>query len=325
MTKKVLITGATGFLGGYLIRECLNLGYDVVAFGRNAAKGKALEEPGVTFIQGDMSDLADLEPAFSGVDAVVHAGALSTVWGKWEDFYQSNVLATAHVIELCQIYRVERLVFVSSPSIYAQAKHQFDIKEEEAPASNDLNLYIKSKLQAEALVKSSGLDYVICRPRGLFGVGDTSLIPRLLQMNQRFGVPVIGNGMQMTDVTCVSNVAYAIGLMLRVPQASGQIYNITNGEPMAFKQLLSLFFDHSGSPAHFRQLPAGLLKGLAFGLEWVYRVLNRSAEPPLTRYIYYLLRYSQTLDISKAVEELGYQPRLSIEEGIKEYVAHQKY
>lgn len=325
MKQKILITGATGFLGGYLVDECLRLGYEVIAFGRNATRGGELEERGLTFVQGDMENRADLEAVFAaGIDQVVHAGALSTIWGPWEAFYRANVQSTEHIVHLCQKYGVERLVFVSSPSIYAQARDQLQITEEEAPLDNRLNNYIRSKIAAEKIVKEGQIPFVIIRPRGLFGVGDTSLIPRLLDMNEKVGIPLLHNGAKIVDVTCVENVAYAMGLMLTKQEALGQTYNISNGQAMPFKDLMSLFFQESGRQARFLHLPAALLGGIAWILEGIYRLFALKGEPRVTRYTAYLLQYSQSLSIKKAQEELGYAPIMTIEEGIKAYVHHQK-
>lgn len=326
MSRKVIITGATGFLGGYLIEECLKLGYEIIALGRNRELGLSLEGLSVRFVQADLKDKASLRSAFEQrPDKVIHAGALSTVWGPWQEFYETNVLGTKHLLELSREYGIERFVFVSSPSIYAKHQEQLAVKEDQAPKINHLNYYIRSKIEAEKLVKGqSAVPYVIIRPRGLFGVGDTSIIPRLLMINKSFGIPLIGDGQQLVDVTCVENVAYAIGLMLENPIALWQTYNITNDQPLAFKALLEKFFQISGEQAHFRNIPAPILSVLAFSFEVIYKGLGLKREPPLTRYTYNLLRYSQTLSIEKAKAELDYRPVMSIEEGISHYVKNQK-
>jgi len=99
-------------------------------------------------------------------------------------------------------------------------------------------------------------------------------------------------------------------------------YNITNGEPKTFKYLIETTLKGLGEPIRYRKIPAGLVAGVAYSLEGVYRFFHLKAEPPLTRYTYYLLRYSQTLDIQKAQTELGYYPKMTIEEGIDNYVQH---
>jgi len=319
--KKVLVTGATGFLGKYVVEELVEHGYQVRAFGRNRAIGRSLVNASVTFIQGDLTNQEDLTKACQEMDMVVHAGALSTVWGPWEDFYQTNVLGTKYVLEACREAKIERLVYVSSPSIYAAPRDQLDIKESDAPQENRLNNYIRSKLASEKLFKDyPDVSSVILRPRGLFGIGDTSILPRVLNLSQKIGIPLIGDGRQLMDMTCVENVALAIRLALETPQAAGEVYNITNGEPRAFRNLIEETLRGLGYPIRYRKIPAPLVSAISSSLEFIYKNLKLKGEPALTRYTYYLLRYSQTLDISKAERDLGYRPKITISEGIEQYV-----
>ena len=227
---KILVTGATGFLGKYVIDELLAHDYTIVAFGRNEKIGKTLENDRVQFIKGDLSAIEELRQAFQSVDAVLHAGALSTAWGPWKAFYQANVVGTKNVLDLCREYAVKRLVYVSSPSIYAAGKDQLNIKESDAPKENHLNNYIRSKLASEKLFSDyPDVPSIILRPRGLFGVGDTSILPRVLRLSRKIGIPLIRGGEQLMDMTCVENVALAIRLALKAKEAHGQVYNITNG------------------------------------------------------------------------------------------------
>ena len=319
--KKVLVTGATGFLGKYVVEELVEHGYQVRAFGRNRAIGQSLVNASVTFIQGDLTNQEDLTKACQEMDMVVHAGALSTVWGPWEDFYQTNVLGTKYILETCREAKIERLVYVSSPSIYAAPRDQLDIKESDAPQENSLNNYIRSKLASEKLFKDyPDVSSVILRPRGLFGIGDTSILPRVLNLSQKIGIPLIGDGRQLMDMTCVENVALAIRLALETPQAAGEVYNITNGEPRTFRDLIEETLRGLGYPIRYRKIPAPLVCAISSSLEFIYKSLKLKGEPALTRYTYYLLRYSQTLDISKAERDLGYRPKITISEGIEQYV-----
>lgn len=319
--KKVLVTGATGFLGKYVVEELVEHGYQVRAFGRNRAIGQSLVNASVTFIQGDLTNQEDLTKACQEMDMVVHAGALSTVWGPWEDFYQTNVLGTKYILETCREAKIERLVYVSSPSIYAAPRDQLDIKESDAPQENRLNNYIRSKMASEKLFKDyPDVSSVILRPRGLFGIGDTSILPRVLNLSQKIGIPLIGDGRQLMDMTCVENVALAIRLALETPQAAGEVYNITNGEPRAFRNLIEETLRGLGYPIRYRKIPAPLVCAISSSLEFIYKSLKLKGEPALTRYTYYLLRYSQTLDISKAERDLGYRPKITISEGIEQYV-----
>ena len=153
--KTVLVTGATGFLGEYIIKR-LAPKYMVLALGRNKTKGKELEEKyKVKFCEGDFTDKESIDKYFYfyTIDYVIHAGALSTIWGKWQEFYKINVLGTQNIIDLCKEYGINRMVYISSPSIYSGKKDRFNIKECEAPKENTLNNYIRSKIKAEDIIK----------------------------------------------------------------------------------------------------------------------------------------------------------------------------
>ncbi|MDC7956289.1 NAD(P)-dependent oxidoreductase [Fusobacterium simiae] len=320
---KILLTGATGFLGKYVIDELKNNNYKIIAFGRNEKIGQTLIDKDVEFYKGNIENKEDLLKASQNCSAVIHAAALSTVWGKWKNFYNINVLGTKNVVEVCEEKNL-KLVFVSSPSIYAGAKDQLNVKEDEAPKENNLNFYIKSKIMAENLIKSSNLDYTIIRPRGLFGIGDTSIIPRLLDLNKKIGIPLFVDGKQKVDITCVENVAYSLRLALENNKYSREIYNITNDEPIEFKEILTLFFNEIGTKGKYLKWNYNLILPLVSFLEKFYKFFGIEKEPPLTKYTLYLMRYSQTLNIDKAKRELGYYPKMSILEGVKKYVEHSR-
>lgn len=321
--QTVLVTGATGFLGGYLVRR-LAKEYRVLALGRNQEKGRQLEACGARFCRGDFTRREDCASYFEGVDYVIHAGALSTVWGKWEDFYRTNVQGTNLVAALCLENGIRRLVYLSSPSVYTGREDQYNIREEQAPEKNELNYYIKSKLMAEKVIgkwQKKGLETVILRPRGLIGIGDTSLVPRILNANAKTGIPLFREGHNLVDITSVENVALACELAMTAEKAGGRVFNITNGEPMEFGRILEQFLQAIGEPPHYRRLPFGVVYGLAGGLEWLYRSFGLAGEPPLTRYTVCTLGYAQTMDIHAAREILGYQPEKTLAESIREYGA----
>lgn len=319
---KVLITGATGFLGKYIINEFAKHDCEIIAFGRNADVGSGL--PNCTFVKGDFTNLNEINAAIKGadIDIVIHAGALSTIWGKWPDFYRINVIGTENVAKACLINGVKRLIFVSSPSIYASAKDNFDIQESFSIPNNELNYYIKSKLMAEKVINkygTKGLYTVIIRPRGLFGIGDTSIIPRLIAANFKAGVPLINGGKNIIDVTYVENVAYALYLSAISENIAGQVFNITNGEPTTFKELLESLFDAIGIKPKYLQIKFRTAYRIAGLLEFVYQCFRMKGEPALTKYTVCTVGISQTLNIDKAKEKLGYQPLFSMKEGIEIY------
>ncbi len=115
-----------------------------------------------------------------------------------------------------------------------------------------MNHYIRSKLHAEALLRAAtgdpdGPEIVVLRPRGIIGAGDTGLVPRLLRVHERVGVPLLRGGRGLVDLTAVENVAHAVRLAAEVPGAAGLAFNITNGDPRPFVELLDQLLTDSGS------------------------------------------------------------------------------
>ena len=323
--KKVLVTGATGFLGKYLIEELLNNDYEVVAQGR---KEKVLnnikEKYNAQILKCSLDEIKNIE---INVDYVIHAAALSTVWGKWEDFYNSNVVGTENVIDFCNKNKVKRLVYVSSPSIYSAKCDRLNIKEEDFDKNNQLNFYIKSKILAENLINSienDKLETTIIRPRGLFGIGDTSIIPRLINANRKIGIPLFNDGKNIVDITCVENVALALRLAIESEKAVGNTYNITNGDPREFKNILEELFEQINELPKYLKINLNLMYGVSSIIEFIYKLFSIYKEPMITKYNICTLGYSQTLNIEKAKKDLNYIPKMTLSEGIKKYAEDYK-
>ena len=324
MKQTILLTGATGFLGKYIIDELKDKNYNIIAIGRNKKIAKEREKKDCKFFIKDFSDKNSIEEIFqtNKIDIVLHCGALSSAWGKWKDFYDANVLGTQNLATLSLKYKVKRFIYISSPSIYTERKDRYNIKENEYNDKNKLNYYIKSKIMSEKIleeINKKGLYTVILRPRGLIGVGDPSLMPRLMNANEKIGIPLFNNGENLVDITCVENVAYACYLAMITDEINGQVFNITNGQPSEFKTLMQKFCDNSDIVPKFRTLPFNFLYIISSLLEFFYKIFQVNKEPTITRYTLCTLAFSQTLNIDNAIKKLNYKPKLTLEEGIKKY------
>ncbi|MDQ0725351.1 NAD(P)-dependent oxidoreductase [Microbacterium sp. W4I20] len=320
---RVLVTGASGFLGGHVVRDLDAHGHEVFAAGRNAPALAAVADEEHR-IRGDLRSLASAELS---VDAVIHCAALSTPWGPWRAFQEANVEGTARVVEFARRNGVRRIVHVSSPSVYAAPRDHLLIREEEVDTDNRLNGYIRSKIAAEALLQEARRtgqisELVILRPRGLIGVGDPSLIPRLLDVHRRVGIPLFDGGENLIDVTAVENVATALRLALDAGDPAGGVYNITNDDPRSFRALLTTLLELLGETPRMRPMNRRAAWALATALEAICRVTPGRPEPPLTRYTLSTIAYSQTLDISRAEAELGYRPHVSLDGALARVAAH---
>lgn len=316
---RVLITGATGFLGKYIIDEFAKHNCEIIAFGRNSEVGKTLSN--CTFVQGDFTDYEQISKATKGADVVIHAGALCTVWGRWDDFYNTNFLGTKNVLDACLEHNVSKFVFVSSSSVYSSPHDRLSIKEDEVDEANDLNYYIKTKIMGEKLIREytekHELSTSIVRPHGIFGIGDTSIVPRLLKVNKKIGIPLFNKGNNLIDIVCAENIAYSLWLCAN-SKLNGT-YHITNGEITTYKELVSNVLGKMGIKAKHFNMNFKLAWNIAGVIEKIYKALKIYKEPIITRYTLTTVGISETFDLSKAQKELGYKPQKTLQEGIEAY------
>lgn len=332
MSQNILITGATGFVGSRLTEFLATQpGGQVTATGRRINAGQLTIPPNVRFVAGDLSDRSFTDQLLTGVDVVVHAAALSSPWGDYADFHRANVIATENLLASAREAGVQRLVHISTPSIYFDGRDRFDIREEDPLPTRFVNHYANTKFLAEGLVRLSGLPYVILRPRAIIGRGDTVIMPRLIRARQENRLRVVGDGQNVVDLTSVSNLVDAIWLAINAPDSAlGEAYNITNGQPVplwpfvnqVLTQLRMPLGDASpgeASPGP-KRIPYGLLYVLAGLSEVRARWLGGGREPALTRYGVGVLAKSCTLNIDKVRQRLGYTPRQTVEEAIEEFV-----
>ncbi len=315
----VLVTGGTGFLGKQLALKLRSLSHNVTVLGRNQLIGQQLEAEDVRFLPVDLRDKKATVAACQGQDYVFHCGALSSPWGKYQDFYDTNVLGTRNIIQGCQIHSVKRLIYVSTSSVYFDFSHRVNIPEN-TPFPTPVNAYAKTKQLAEQEINQAhqyGLPVITIRPRGIFGPGDTAILPRLIRASTRTGIPLINEGKACIDITYVDNVVDALLLCQNAPDTLlGRIFNITNGEPIYISNLLENLFHKLSYPFKLKPISHNTAYWAASAMELLSNTLLFGREPILTRYTVGLLAFSQTLDITAAIKELDYKPRVTIEEGL---------
>ena len=312
--RLVLVTGATGGLGGALVREALARGHSVRAVGRSRERGRALADQGADFVQMDLAAPgADLSGLLDGCESVIHAAALSAGWGRRADFHAANVQVTGNLLAGAGQSWVRRFVFVSSPSIYASFRDRCEIGPDDLPASTPLNAYVETKLLAErAVLAQRGRRMARCaiRPRALVGEGDRVILPRLAELARRRRMPLPRGGRALVELTDLRDAARAIcEAEERVPALDGAAINISGGQPVAVRALAARLAEALGESPEPLDVPLPLARLLAGGLETLGRLRRTEREPSLTRYALATLAYSQTFDLAPARRLLGYEPR----------------
>jgi len=322
---KVLVTGGTGFLGRHIVWRLAEEGMDVAFTGRCATAAAQVVElaPGpVEWLQIDhgTQHAADLlTDAAVGARAIIHCAALSSPWGRPGEFHKANIASTEEVLAACRKVGIHRLIHISTPSLYFRFNDRLSIREDE-PLPRPVNEYARSKTMAEMLVRATPPpETVILRPRALFGPWDKTLIPRLLRVMEHGPIPLMRGGRASLDLTYIDNAVDAVWLSLTQPLPTPlACYNVTNGEPTELVSLLEKVAQAFDLPLQTRRVPWPLVDLAARLSETISRIGN-GAEPLLTRYGAGVLAFSQTLDISAIRNDLGYQPRVSLAEGIRRH------
>ncbi|MBN6713122.1 NAD(P)-dependent oxidoreductase [Pseudomonas capsici] len=319
---KILVTGASGFIGGRFARFALEQGMSVRINGRRATGVEHLVRRGAEFIQGDLSDPELVKALCHDVEAVVHCAGAVGVWGTRQDFVLGNVQLTENIVEACLKQRVRRLVHLSSPSIYFDGRSHRNIKEEQVPRRLH-NHYASTKYLAEQKVfgaEEFGLEVIALRPRFVTGAGDTSIFPRLLHMQRKKRLAIVGNGLNVVDFTSMQNLNDALlSSLLASGAALGKVYNISNGAPVPL-------WDAVNYVMRQMQLPQ-VTRYRSYRLAYTAAAINEAAcllwpgrpEPTLSRLGMQVMNKDFTLDISRARHYLDYQPRVSLWTALDEF------
>jgi nucleoside-diphosphate-sugar epimerase len=311
VTRRALVTGATGGLGLALTRALLDAGYPVRATGRNAAAIGRLHDMGAEAVAGDLFNLG-ADAVCQDIDVVFHAAALSSPWGPDTAFQRANVDLTTDLLKAAREAGADAFVFVSSPSVYARWGDQTGITEDTAWPSRPLNAYARTKGEAERLVLTAdapGFRTVAIRPRAIVGPDDAVLLPRILRLVKKGRFPLFRDGRAMVELTDARDAARALVLAdVHREAAGGQAINVTGGRPLPIRDVVGRLGQALG--VEVRTVPVPLLLGqaLSVGADALCRILPGRPEPVLTPYTLSTLASSQTFDLSRARRLLGYAP-----------------
>ncbi|WP_339482006.1 MULTISPECIES: NAD-dependent epimerase/dehydratase family protein [unclassified Pseudomonas] len=322
---KILVTGGTGFIGRHIVWKLAAEGCEVQFSGRNAVAAAAVIRHSPAPVRwlplehGTPAATTSLIDASRGCAAIVHCAALSSPWGTPQAFARANLDSTDEVLQACRVNTVNRLVHLSTPSLYFAFRDRLRIREDE-PLPAPVNEYARSKALAETRVHAAGLaEAVILRPRAVFGPWDGTLMPRLLRVMRRGPIPLMRGGRSQLDLTCIDNLVHAVKLSLTRPLPRAVCtYNVSNGTPVAFEELLCCVAEQFRLNLRTRRLPWRLVDAVARVME-LNAHLRSDGEPLLTRYGVGVLAFSQTLDLSAIRTELGYCPVITQDEGIRQH------
>lgn len=318
---RALVTGGGGFLGQAIVRRLIARGDNVRSLQRSAAP--TLEEWGVDCVRGDLTDLAQVQAAAEGCDLIFHVAAKAGVWGAFDDYYRANVVGTDNVLAACRKLGISKLVYTSSPSVVFTGHDEQGIDESVPYPKTYLTHYPQTKAMAEQRVLAANgatLSTVALRPHLIWGPGDNHLVPRLIQRAKSGRLRRVGQGENLVDATYIDNAADAHLLAadrLGVDSpVAGKAYFISNGEPIPLWTFVDRLLACADVPPVSRSISASTALFAGTILEFLYRVTGRHDEPSMTRFVARQLSTSHWYRLDAARRDLGYDPQVSIEEGL---------
>jgi nucleoside-diphosphate-sugar epimerase len=319
--SKVLVTGAGGFLGLAICQRLLAAGIEVVGFARGHYP--KLVELGVDMHQGDISDYDSVKQAMTGCDLVFHVASKAGVWGSKQSYYSPNVDGAVNIVNACKALNIQNLIYTSTPSVTFAGTDENGINETASYASEYLNFYGESKAIAEQQVlaaNTAALRTTALRPHLIWGPNDPHLVPRVIERAKAGRLKLVGHQDKLVDTIYVDNAAYAHILaaveLVGAAKCAGNAYFLSNDQPITMAAMLNKILACADLPPVTKRVPAGVAYAAGVVLETLYGWLNKQQEPIMTRFVARQLSTSHYFDISAAKQDLGYQPLVSIDQGM---------
>lgn len=316
---RVLVTGASGMLGGAVARHLAQRGDDVVLMQRRPS-GLDLPER-----LGDLRDPDAVRAAVRGMDGVIHLAAKVNVVGPWADYVAANVDGTRALIDAASAAGVRRFVQVSSPSVAHAGRSLVGAPAGPADPERARGPYSRSKAMAEQLALDThraGFAVIAVRPHLVWGPGDTQLVARIVERGRSGRLALVGRGTALIDTTYVDNAADALVAALDVAEsAGGAAYVVSNGEPRPVAEILAAICSAAGVPGPRRRVPFPVAWTAGAAVDGAWSMLRRENDPPITRFLAEQLATAHWFDQRRTRQALGWAPRISLDEGFARLAA----
>ncbi len=319
---KILITGGGGFLGQHLTRTLIKNGHTVTNFSRS--QYPELIEMGANCLTGNLSDYEAIKKAVMGKDAVFHVASKVGIWGKYEEFYETNVIGTENVIKACLETGVKKLIYTSTPSVVFGDSDLMGVDESTPYPHTHKCFYASTKAIAEKKVLSANgekLATVALRPHLIFGPGDHHLFPRIVERARLGKLKQVGEGENLVDVVYVENAVSAHLLAFEKlsigSEVSGQAYFIGQENPVNLWHFVNEILKAHGVKEVTKKVSAPKAYMAGKILENIYSVLKIKKDPPMTRFVALQLSKSHYFSHEKAKRELGHEPKINLSEAMR--------
>jgi acetylornithine/succinyldiaminopimelate/putrescine aminotransferase/nucleoside-diphosphate-sugar epimerase len=317
-----LVTGASGFIGGHLVRRLAEEGLPVRCLVRATSDTTHLDQLDVELAVGDLTDPLSLRRAAAGCRYVFHCGAMVSDWGTVAEIAAVNVDGTRNVLEAATIAGVKRFIHVSSTDVYGYPG--VPGIDESYVSTRFANWYAQTKLEAEAEVRraqvADALETVILRPATVYGPRSIDVVGEIARSIRARRMILIDGGGAVAGLHYVENLADAAVLAMRSDAAPGHAFNLSDDLSVTWREFTDGLASGLGCPPVRLTMPYRLAAGIGFALEHGYRLARRTMNlrtaPLLSRQAVHVLGRNQTFSTRKAREILGWEPRTGYDAGL---------
>lgn len=312
--RQVLVTGATGFLGGALTRRLIAEGARVRALARSASKAQALEMMGVEVILGDITDADAARRAAHGCAIVFHAAAALS--GTYEEQYPANVTGSGIMLRAAAEAGAARFIHISTLAVYSPA--YTGLVDETKAAIPGQDPYGNTKAAGEGAVRAAseetGLPYVIVRPGSIYGSGAGLWTGALFRLATAPVTPFIGDGRARAPYIYIDDVVEMLILTGEHPAAANQTFNCVSDPSPVWRDILTAYARVAGRAPNWLSLPKGL--GLALSGVLMLTAPRASLQRDAPDYLHFITKPDKQFSMAKARALLGWEPRVDLETGV---------
>jgi nucleoside-diphosphate-sugar epimerase len=320
-SKLNAITGATGLLGSHIVEQLAARGERMRALVRPESDREFLNKHGVELKTGDLHDPESLRRFVSGADIVYHCAAKVGDWGPWKLYQREVIDATANMLDACREMGVGRVLHVSSITVYGHPKPRAELITEEEPLGRHLwvwDYYCRAKIAAEKICRQYPGLLTIIRPGWMYGPRDRNTLPRVVKALKAGRVRVLGTGENLLNILHAADAATGAILAANHGDSVGQAYNLSSGGEITQSRLLNLLTDLLGMPRVVKRMPFRPAFWVGFLAEVIGHLISLKRPPHITRYGVSLVGRSTGFSTAKARTQLGWEPRIKIEDGLRE-------
>ena len=312
-----LVTGASGFIGGRLAERLVTEeGVRVRGMFRRAKKAEGLQKLPLEIAQADLLDLESLRRAIDGCDLVFHCAALVRETGDRNEFFGTNVKGTENILRVSMDAGVKKFIHFSSVSVYGMDPPES--VDETTPFHPCGNLYCDTKIAAEKAVwaahHEARLPAVVIRPANVYGPYSNPWTLRPIKLINSGQMILINGGTGLCNYVYIDNLLDATLAATKRDESVGEVYLVSDGMPVTWKEFFGYYAQMAGKP-RIRSVPEWAGKAIALGMETSSKLTGKP--PKITREAVGFLTRKARFSIEKARRELGFQPRFSLEEGMK--------